>query len=197
MNTVTILLGMPLKPNSFIIYWSKRLCLNFTTAMKRGSLLAWVSRMRESMAQLTPRFSADRSVREYTEQHYLPAATEYLDRSANKGEKGKQIIDWLQRLGQKWDSMHFGEVKFATTEKQHKIDVQIYFNDIDSDSIQVQLFANGINGEAPVKQKMDRGNKIEGTKNGYHYNTSVNSTRPLKDFTPRVIPYFTWCFSSS
>jgi len=161
----------------------------FYNRNEKGIPIAWVSRMRESMAQLTPRFSADRSVREYTEQHYLPAATEYLDRSANKGEKGKQIIDWLHRLEQKWDSMHFGEVKFATIGKQHKVDVQIYFNDIDFDAIQVQLFANGINGEAPVKQQMNRGKKIEGTKNGYHYNASVNSTRPSKDFTPRVIPY--------
>ena len=29
------------------------------------------------MARLTPRFSANRTVREYTEQHYLPAATAY------------------------------------------------------------------------------------------------------------------------
>jgi starch phosphorylase len=38
-----------------------------------GISAAWVKRMRASMAQLTPRFSADRTVREYTEQHYLPA----------------------------------------------------------------------------------------------------------------------------
>jgi glycogen phosphorylase len=36
----------------------------------------------ESMASLTPRFSADRAVREYTEQHYLPAAAAYRERAA-------------------------------------------------------------------------------------------------------------------
>jgi glycogen phosphorylase len=40
----------------------------------QGIPTAWVARMRESMARLTPLFSADRAVREYTEQHYLPAA---------------------------------------------------------------------------------------------------------------------------
>ena len=48
-----------------------------------GIPTAWVARMRESMAQLTPRFSANRTVREYTEQHYLPAAAAY--RSARCG----------------------------------------------------------------------------------------------------------------
>ena len=44
---------------------------------EQGIPTAWVARMRESMARLTPRFSANRTVREYTEQHYLPAATAY------------------------------------------------------------------------------------------------------------------------
>jgi hypothetical protein len=50
---------------------------------------AWVKRMRESMAQLTPRFSANRTVREYTEQHYLPAAATYRERATDKGGSGQ------------------------------------------------------------------------------------------------------------
>ncbi len=47
-----------------------------------GIPIGWVARMRESMARLTPYFSADRAVREYTEQHYLPAAEAYRARAA-------------------------------------------------------------------------------------------------------------------
>ena len=46
----------------------------FYTRDESGIPTSWVARMRESMAHLTPRFSANRAVREYTEQHYLPAA---------------------------------------------------------------------------------------------------------------------------
>ena len=49
----------------------------FYTRDESGIPTAWVKRMRESMARLTPRFSANRTVREYTEQHYLPAAAAY------------------------------------------------------------------------------------------------------------------------
>ena len=45
----------------------------FYARNEKGIPTAWVARMRESMARLTPRFSASRAVREYTEQHYLPA----------------------------------------------------------------------------------------------------------------------------
>ena len=86
----------------------------FYTRDKDGIPTAWVKRMRESMARLTPRFSAHRAVREYTEQHYLPAATAYRQRAANKGAIGRQVVDWQHSLEQKWDTLQFGEVKVET-----------------------------------------------------------------------------------
>ena len=74
----------------------------FYNRNKQGIPTAWVSRMRESMAQLTPRFSTNRSVREYTGQHYLPAAVSYRERIANKGTVGKNIVNWEHDLKEKW-----------------------------------------------------------------------------------------------
>jgi starch phosphorylase len=48
---------------------------------EKGIPTAWVARMRESMAGLTPRFDAGRTVRQYAEQHYLPAAGAYRARA--------------------------------------------------------------------------------------------------------------------
>ena len=64
----------------------------------QGIPTAWVARMRNSMASLTPRFSADRAVREYTEQHYLPAAAAYRERAADKGAAGRQMVDWRHAM---------------------------------------------------------------------------------------------------
>jgi len=58
--------------------------------------------MRESMARLTAQFSANRAVREYTEQHYLPAAAAYRERAAEKGALGAQVVDWQHNLEQQW-----------------------------------------------------------------------------------------------
>ena len=55
--------------------------------------------MRESMARLTPRFSANRTVREYTEQHYLPAAAAYRERAADNGAVGSQVVNWQHSNG--------------------------------------------------------------------------------------------------
>ena len=44
---------------------------------EHGIPRSWVARIRESMAALTPAFSANRTVRQYTEEQYIPAATAY------------------------------------------------------------------------------------------------------------------------
>jgi starch phosphorylase len=160
----------------------------FYSRNEKGIPTAWISRMKESMAQLTPRFSADRTVREYTGQHYLKAASAYSDRSANKGMKAEKIVDMLHTLMEKWESMRFGEIRITTVENQHKFNVQVFFNDIDPDLLQVELYADGLNGEPPIIQKMKRDSKSKGTVNEYHYFASVTSSRTSADFTPRVIP---------
>ena len=86
----------------------------FYTRDESGIPTAWVKRMRESMARLTPRFSANRTVREYTEQHYLPAAATYRERAADKGAVGRQMVNWQHTLKEKWATLRFGEVKVET-----------------------------------------------------------------------------------
>ena len=74
----------------------------FYTRDDQGIPTAWVKRMRESMANLTPRFSASRAVCEYTEERYLPATAAYGERAADQGAVGRQMVDWQHDLEQKW-----------------------------------------------------------------------------------------------
>lgn len=160
----------------------------FYNDRKNGIPTAWIARMRESMAQLTPRFSADRTVREYTEKHYLPAAMDYLDRAANNGEKGKQLFDMILYLEQKWNDIHFGEVYSKTENNQHIFDIQVYLNEVNPDFIQVELYTDDKNGEAQIIQSMSRGDKIEGESNAYWFHAFVSAHRLITDYTPRIIP---------
>ena len=157
---------------------------------KQGIPTAWVSRMRESMAQLTPRFSTNRTVREYTEQHYLPAAVSYHERVADKGAVGRNIVNWEHALKEKWATLHFGEVKVETKAKQHAFEVQVYLNDLDQKAVRVELYADGVNGGSPVRQKMKLLRPLAGTSGGYVYSAAVSAARPAIDYTARVIPRF-------
>jgi starch phosphorylase len=161
----------------------------FYTRDENGIPTAWVKRMRESMARLTPRFSAARTVREYTERHYLPAATAYQLRIANKGAIARQMADWQHSLEQKWTTLHFGEVKVETHDEQHLFEVQVYLNDFDPEAVRVELYADGVMGSAPVRQEMKRSRQLGGASSGYVYSAAVSACRPEADYTARVIPH--------
>jgi starch phosphorylase len=148
----------------------------------------WVKRMRESMARLTPRFSANRTVREYTEQHYIPAAAAYRERAANKGAIGKQVVDWQRSVDRNWSSLRFGDLRVDSNVERHVFEVEIFLNDLESDSVRVELYANGINGGDPLRIEMQGATPVPDALHGRAYRASVTATRPANDYTVRVIP---------
>jgi starch phosphorylase len=161
----------------------------FYTRDENGIPAAWVKRMRESMARLTPYFSADRTVREYTEQYYLPAAIAYHSRSADKGANGKQMVDWRHRLEQRWATLHIGEVKVETRGEQHLFEVQVYLNDLDPKAVRAELYAEGLMGDAPVRQEMTWVRQQAGAPGSYLYSAAVPAARPSADYTARLMPH--------
>jgi starch phosphorylase len=161
----------------------------FYTRDESGIPTAWVKRMRESMAQLTPQFSANRTVREYTEQHYIPAAAAYRQRVADKGAMGVQLVNWQRAIEQHWSNLRFGEMKVATDGGNHVFEVQVYFSGLDPNTVRVELYADGVMGSAPVQEEMKRGQQLADA-NGYiYYSAQVPSTRSATDYTVRVIPH--------
>ncbi|MEI7935279.1 MAG: alpha-glucan family phosphorylase [Verrucomicrobiota bacterium] len=162
----------------------------FYARNEQGIPTAWVARMRESMARLTPQFSATRTVREYTEQHYLPAATAYHLRIANKGIVGRQMVEWRHSLEQKWALLRFGEMKVETRDGQHLFDIQAYLDELDPKAVRVELFADGVSGGSPVRHEMKLVRQLSGASGGYVYSAAVSASRPPADYTARLIPHY-------
>lgn len=160
----------------------------FYARNKQGIPTAWVTRMRESMARLTAQFSANRAVREYTEQHYIPAAAAYRERAADRGAVGAQIVNWRQTLDQKWATLRFGKVKVVSDEETHGFELELYLGSVDPNSVRVELYADGVDGGGPERQEMMRGLSLTES-NGYIFNAQVPATRPATDYTARVIPH--------
>jgi starch phosphorylase len=160
----------------------------FYNRNKDGIPGAWVERIRKSMSQLTPRFSANRSVREYTEKYYLKLAKAYLERAAENGKPGKQIAEKLNALQQNWSKLRFGKVKVKTDGMKHIFEVEVYLNTIDPNAVLVELYAEGMDGGTPVRHELKIIKRQEETINPNIYRTTVPATRPATDFTPRIIP---------
>ena len=160
----------------------------FYTRGDNGIPAAWVRRMRESMARLTPRFSSNRTVREYTEQHYRPAAAAYRQRAADKGAAGRQIVDWRKASDQQWDSLAFGEMRVHRDADRLIIDVEIFLNGLDPNSVRVELYADAINGGDPVREPMQWLRTPPDASRRSVYQATLPAARPASDYTARVVP---------
>ena len=155
----------------------------------KGVPMAWVARMRESMARLSPRFSATRTVRDYTREYYLPAATAYQSRVVNEGAIGRQMVDWQHSLEQKWATLHFGEIKVETRGEQHVFELHVCLHDLDPKAVRVELWADGAIDSSDVRQEMKRVRPVAGVSGSYVYSAVVSAARPPADYAARVIPH--------
>lgn len=160
----------------------KQIIPEFYSRDEEGLPRTWISRIRESMASLTPQFSANRSVREYTEKYYLPAAASYQARTASQGLLSTQIVDWRHALSQSWPNLRFVSLKAETKVDRHEFEVHLYLNGLDPNRVKVELYAEG-----PFCQPMDRVRSLAG--DTFVYAASVPSSRPASNYTARVVPF--------
>jgi len=150
----------------------------------------WIARIRESMARLAPRYSADRTVREYTEAHYLPAAAAYRQRVEKQGETGRKIVAWQQHLEKKWDTLQLGNRTVTTCGDQHEFEVEAILGDLDPQAIRVQVYADRCLSSPPVSQVMTQVRPVPNQAGGFVFRATVPATRPAGEYAIRVIPYF-------
>jgi starch phosphorylase len=157
-----------------------------------GISAGWLAKMRHSMSSLTPQFSANRTVREYTEKHYLPAAAAYTARSAAGGRVGSDIAAWSSTIATNWHAVHFGEFHVSTHEGMTWFEVALYLGGIHPDSVCVELYADGLDGAAAFRQPMEqRGPRPDG---GLIFGAAVPADRNPADYTPRVYPFHSEAF---
>jgi starch phosphorylase len=150
----------------------------------------WIALMRESMARLTPEFSANRAVREYTEKYYVPSASRYREREASNGALARQILLWQKTVAEHWSKLSFGRLDCETSGDFHDFRVEVLLDDLDPDALLVELFAQSPEGEPPLRQPMTRGERLKGSVKGFLYTARVPSSRPAEHYTPRIVPAF-------
>lgn len=161
----------------------------FYTRDAQGIPRGWVTRMRASMSRLAPRFSSNRMVREYVERVYLPAATAYQRRIADGGCLAKELHTWWTRLQAHWHEVHCGNVEVSRDADSWSFVVQVYLGEVDPQWVRVELYADPVAEENPIRLIMEQGDAIPGAVHGYWYRAVVSASRPAMDFTPRVVPY--------
>ncbi len=152
-----------------------------------GIPVKWTNRIRASMAQLTPQYSSNRSVREYTDKYYIPAAINYRARTADNGALAQKNLAIEQQIEDKWHSVRFMDVKVGTEQNHYQFDVRIYLDGLEEKWVKVELYANGMNGGAAELIPMESLGPLSGDPTISLYRALAPTTRPSADYTPRVV----------
>ncbi|MDA8745674.1 alpha-glucan family phosphorylase [Rubripirellula amarantea] len=175
---------------------------------ENGIPTRWIARMRASMSRLTPQYSAVRTVREYTEKHYVPAATAFRDRTKLGGAVGTNIVHWERSTREKWASLKFGDLRVQTKAQEHVFSVDVYLDGLDPDFVKVELYANANENGSVVREVMTRTESSDASKSNVSkfadpqsstqslssanhwvtYRATVAANRSANDFTPRIVP---------
>jgi starch phosphorylase len=141
------------------------------------------------MARLTPRFSTNRVVREYTEAYYLTAAARYRARRADKAALATTLVGWSRDLARQWADARFANLRVVTENDRHHVRVEVYLGRLDPEAVRVELYADPATGEPPERHVMARRRALDLATNAYEYEVAVPARRAADDYTPRLVPY--------
>jgi starch phosphorylase len=173
------------------IYWllEHEVIPTFYNRDARGIPVEWLARVRASMMRLAPWVSSWRMMREYVERYYLAAEAAFARRAAKGGALAAELEEWSAALKAHWGELSFGRLKMKGGDTHYLIEVEVFLGAINPEAIRVELCAETIEQEMPVRVPMERGEKLEGPLNGYWYQATIPSTQPASTYVPRIVPY--------
>lgn len=79
-------------------------------------------------------------------------------------------------------------MQVATDAEGHIFSIEVYLHGLDPNAVRVELYADGVNGGAPLRQEMKRSRQLAGASGSCIYSAAVSADRPPADYTARVMP---------
>lgn len=159
----------------------------YYTRNAQGIPERWVYRIRESMARLTPAFSANRCLREYLEKYYLPAASEYAARTAHDAQKARDIAALQEELTKEWPHIRFINTHVDQRDNDYLFSVEIETGKLGPAMLRVEIYAEPATPQSgpfcyAIEQCAATG------ENKFRYTACIRAERPVDHYTVRVIP---------
>ncbi len=160
----------------------------FYTRDEQGLPTAWLARMRRSMADLAPRFSSARMLREYTEHYYLPAVQTVRARAAEDGLLAKDLLSWHARVKNSWPAVRLSHLPLTQQKGEQRVQVSVFLSDLAPEDVTVELYADATSAQPSMRLPMTPDTSARTPDGSRTYSAALPPGRPASDFTPRVVP---------
>ena len=113
----------------------------------------------------------------------------YRERAAGDSALGATLLHWQQEIDRHWSTVRFGPVEIKTHDGQHFFQVEVSPGVLTKDQLQVELYADSVQGGEPVLEVMTAPEPRADLPGAFIYSAQVPATRPVSDYTVRVIPH--------
>jgi starch phosphorylase len=128
----------------------------------------WLTKMKASMKKLSPLFSSNRMVAEYTEQFYIPAGRRHLHLVADNASRARALVEWRRRLRDHGSEVkvtqvsgHFdGEVLVGS---KLKVSATVVLGGVSPCDICVQLYYGALNPNGEIVSGHAVDMRLQGT----------------------------------
>jgi starch phosphorylase len=116
----------------------------------------WITKMKNSMAELTPFFNTRRMVREYTEDYYIPTFHR-VQKLTNPLDNGKKLVGWIEKVQQNWGNIGVGEIDIRENEikvgSDTTITAKVYLNDLSPEDVVVQVYYGQLDARGEISEE--------------------------------------------
>ena len=103
----------------------------------------WLTRVKEAVATVAPRFNAQRMVKDYVTRYYQPAARRGEAMSAHDYRGATELAGWRKHVAEQWPEVYFEAKPVEDTLRRigEELEVSAVLNprDLDEDEIRVEL----------------------------------------------------------
>ena len=106
---------------------------------------SWISLMKNSMRELTWRFSTSRMVADYAKKFYLPSDKRMQSLVADDMKRAKALADWKESIADRWSEVSVGKTDVAKEGEllvgtDLQVQCQITLGSIDPSDVLVELY---------------------------------------------------------
>ncbi|MGC8118914.1 alpha-glucan family phosphorylase [Marinobacter sp. VGCF2001] len=149
---------------------------------EQGLPEGWLGRVRSSMNELTARYSANRMVREYVNDFYLPMAAQGAER---EGGAVEELVSLLETIARHWPRLRFGRMDIREEGGEVHVDLDVYLDGLPPQLVALELVAEASDYGPRLVEAMELSGPLPESGQTYRYQCSVPK-RPVDHFTPRI-----------
>jgi starch phosphorylase len=146
----------------------------------------WIGMVKNAMRRLCPRFNTNRMVRQYVEEHYLPAARHYRTVTADGLVRAKSLAVWEATVRAYWGDVRIEDAAASPENGVVRFRARVHLGAVRPEDVAAQAYADPTDGAGPEIAPMSL---VAADGGSYWYEGQAPAMRPPGDFTVRLLPY--------